>query len=189
MGYDSHNDKIWACNGATNVIYKINTISNTITNTITATTNGSLTKVYYDPLSYNIYVPTLVDSGNKLFVLSTISETITNTLTGGNYMIYGVLNSSDNRLYISDSAANKIFIINNGNLGYENIQITGDTVNVIGNLSTDGDISTNGDILTNSYLYFGSELTNGSFRMYLSGSTLQVEKRVLGVWTYSGQFT
>lgn len=38
------------------------------------------------------------------------------------------------------------------------------------------------------YFYFGNESTDGSWRFYVSGENLVVEKRESGVWVEKGSF-
>ncbi len=45
-----------------------------------------------------------------------------------------------------------------------------------------------GDSTITGYQYFGLPTVDGSFRMYVSGGALKIEKRISGTWTAVGQF-
>ena len=69
------------------------------------------------------------------------------------------------------------------------IVVSNTTGNVgIGNSAPAVKLDVTGDVAVSGYQYFGSPTTNGSFRMYVSGGALKIEKRISGTWTSVGQF-
>ena len=57
----------------------------------------------------------------------------------------------------------------------------------IDNLDSDSGGSTP-VVPSGSFLYFGDSSTNGSWRIYVSGVNLVVEKRESGLWVEKGSF-
>ena len=55
--------------------------------------------------------------------------------------------------------------------------------------SSGGSSSGSVTITTGNYLYFGDPSTNGSWRIYISGANLVVEKREGGIWVEKSAFT
>lgn len=70
------------------------------------------------------------------------------------------------------SASNNYF---NGNIG-------------VGATTATTKLYVTGDSTVTGYQYFGDPATNGSFRMYVSGGALLIEKRISGTWTSVGKF-
>jgi len=101
-------------------------------------------------------------------------NTITTNLTATD-LIRTVMNSAGNALNIN---------IGGGSGG--SVTFPGD-VNIKGNLSVTGTTYEVDEYVTN-VLYLGPKDTDGSWRLVINGTNLNVEKRVTGSWEPKGQF-
>lgn len=138
----------------------INSFSNTVTGTIT-TARGY--RVSASSLTPNQVLTNLVGVS-----IDTQSNGLNNT-----YLLMGQSSPPSGNYAIYSATANQSFL--SGSLG-------------LGNSTPSTKLYVTGDSTVTGYQYFGDPVTNGSFRMYVSGGALLIEKRISGTWTSVGKF-
>ena len=138
----------------------INSFSNTVTGTIS---NARGLRVNNAGLTSNQTLTNFI--GVSLDALT--------SGTNNTYILMGQNAAPTGNFGIYNASANNNYF--NGSIG-------------IGNTAPATKLHVTGDITVTGYQYFGLPTVDGSFRMYVSGGALKIEKRISGTWTSVGQF-